>query len=37
LKREEEREERAYKKDVSGFLPPHVRLLGVSDLRDEPV
>ena len=29
--------ERAYKKDINGYLPTHVRLLGYFDLRDKPV
>lgn len=31
------RGERAYKKDIDGFLPTHVRLLDLSDLQDKPV
>ena len=28
---------RAYKKDINGFLPTHVRLLDLFDLQDKPV
>ena len=29
--------EGAYKKDINGLIPTHVRLLGLFDLRDKPV
>ena len=35
--RGERREKRTYKKDISGFFPTHIRLLGLSNLHDKPV